>query len=73
MTICEAVPFFEMIPKIYEKSKTIQDVVWATLHLANRVHTSGGEAQRIKWLENCKRYWKYLARLDEPTTGSGFW
>jgi excinuclease ABC subunit A len=34
---------------------------------------SGGEAQRIKLLENYqKRYWKYFLYLDEPTTGLHF-
>ena len=49
MTINESVAFFENIPKIYRKLKTIQDVGLGYISLGQQSTTlSGGEAQRIK-------------------------
>jgi excinuclease ABC subunit A len=48
MTVDEAVPFFEMIPKIHRKVKTIQDVGLGYITLGQQHHAFGREAQRIK-------------------------
>ncbi|MEX2350404.1 MAG: excinuclease ABC subunit UvrA [Flavobacteriaceae bacterium] len=75
MTINEAVPFFEHIPKIYRKVKTIQDVGLGYITLGQQSTTlSGGEAQRIKLsTELSKRdTGNTLYILDEPTTGLHF-
>jgi excinuclease UvrABC ATPase subunit len=72
MTVDEAVPFFEMIPKIYRKVKTIQDVGLGYITLGQQSTTlSGGEAQRIKLAGELakKDTGNTFYILDEPTTG----
>jgi excinuclease ABC subunit A len=75
MTINEAVAFFELIPKIHRKLKTIQDVGLGYISLGQQSTTlSGGEAQRVKLAtELSKRNTgNTFYILDEPTTGLHF-
>ena len=75
MTINEAVEFFEHIPKIYRKLKTIQDVGLGYITLGQQSTTlSGGEAQRIKLATELskKDTGNTFYILDEPTTGLHF-
>jgi len=75
MTINQAVIFFQSIPKIYNKLKTIQDVGLGYIALGQPSTTlSGGEAQRIKLsTELSKRdTGNTMYILDEPTTGLHF-
>ena len=75
MTIDEAVPFFEHIPKIYRKLKTIHDVGLGYISLGQQSTTlSGGEAQRIKLATELskKDTGNTFYILDEPTTGLHF-
>ena len=75
MTINEAVEFFDNIPSIIQKIKTLQDVGLGYLTLGQASTTiSGGEAQRVKLAtELAKRdTGKTLYVLDEPTTGLHF-
>lgn len=75
MTIDEAVPFFENIPKIYRKIKTIQDVGLGYISLGQQSTTlSGGEAQRIKLATELskKDTGNTFYIMDEPTTGLHF-
>ena len=72
MTIDEAYDFFENIPKIYRKLKTLKDVGLGYMKLGQSSTTlSGGEAQRVKLAtELSKRSTgRTLYILDEPTTG----
>ncbi|MGQ2983736.1 excinuclease ABC subunit UvrA [Flavobacterium sp.] len=75
MTVDDAVPFFENIPKIYRKIKTIQDVGLGYITLGQQSTTlSGGEAQRIKLASELskKDTGNTFYILDEPTTGLHF-
>jgi len=75
MTIDEAVPFFEHIPKIYRKLKTIRDVGLGYISLGQQSTTlSGGEAQRIKLATELSKRdtGNTFYILDEPTTGLHF-
>lgn len=75
MTIDESVTFFENIPKIYRKLKTIQDVGLGYLTLGQQSTTlSGGEAQRIKLASELSKRdtGNTFYILDEPTTGLHF-
>lgn len=75
MTIEEAVSFFEHIPKIYRKLKTIKDVGLGYITLGQQSTTlSGGEAQRIKLASELSKRdtGNTFYILDEPTTGLHF-
>ncbi|NAS13130.1 excinuclease ABC subunit UvrA [Poritiphilus flavus] len=75
MTINEAVDFFEKIPKIYRKLKTIQDVGLGYISLGQQSTTlSGGEAQRVKLATELSKRdtGNTFYILDEPTTGLHF-
>ena len=75
MTMDEAVPFFELIPKIHRKLKTIQDVGLGYISLGQQSTTlSGGEAQRIKLATELSKRdtGNTFYILDEPTTGLHF-
>ncbi|WP_124980036.1 excinuclease ABC subunit UvrA [Nonlabens xiamenensis] len=75
MTINEATSFFEAIPKIYRKLKTIQDVGLGYITLGQQSTTlSGGEAQRIKLASELSKRdtGNTFYILDEPTTGLHF-
>ncbi|MBK5209830.1 MAG: excinuclease ABC subunit UvrA [Flavobacteriaceae bacterium] len=75
MTIEEATSFFELIPKIHRKLKTIQDVGLSYIKLGQQSTTlSGGEAQRIKLASELakKDTGNTFYILDEPTTGLHF-
>ena len=75
MTIDESVAFFEAIPKIYQKLKTIKDVGLGYISLGQQSTTlSGGEAQRIKLASELSKRdtGNTLYILDEPTTGLHF-
>ncbi|KIA88061.1 excinuclease ABC subunit UvrA [Kaistella jeonii] len=75
MTIDEATEFFQPIPKIYARVKTMQDVGLGYITMGQQSTTlSGGEAQRIKLAtELSKRQTgNTLYILDEPTTGLHF-
>ncbi len=75
MTVGEALPYFENIPRIRDKIKTLNDVGLSYIKLGQPSTTlSGGEAQRIKLAtELCRRSTgKTIYILDEPTTGLHF-
>lgn len=75
MTIDHACDFFEHIPKIYKKLKTIKDVGLGYITLGQQSTTlSGGEAQRIKLASELskKDTGNTFYILDEPTTGLHF-
>ncbi len=72
MTVDEAVEFFEALPLISGKLKTLQEVGLGYIKLGQPATTfSGGEAQRIKLATELSRRstGKTLYILDEPTTG----
>ena len=72
MTVEEGCSFFEAIPNLYRKLKTLSDVGLGYIHLGQPATTlSGGEAQRVKLsTELSKRQLGHtLYILDEPTTG----
>ena len=75
MTIEEATSFFENIPKIHRKLKTIKNVGLGYITLGQRSTTlSGGEAQRIKLAAELSKRdtGNTFYILDEPTTGLHF-
>jgi excinuclease ABC subunit A len=75
MTINEATDFFEAIPKIHRKLKTIKDVGLGYITLGQQSTTlSGGEAQRIKLASELSKRdtGNTFYILDEPTTGLHF-
>ncbi|RMA58923.1 excinuclease ABC subunit UvrA [Ulvibacter antarcticus] len=75
MTINDACEFFELIPKIFRKLKTIRDVGLGYITLGQQSTTlSGGEAQRIKLATELSKRdtGNTFYILDEPTTGLHF-
>ncbi|WP_279148120.1 excinuclease ABC subunit UvrA [Segatella bryantii] len=75
MTINQAVEFFENVPQILPKIKTLQDVGLGYIKLGQSSTTlSGGESQRVKLATELakKDTGKTLYILDEPTTGLHF-
>ena len=75
MTINQAVSFFENVPDILRKIKTLQDVGLGYIKLGQPSTTlSGGESQRVKLATELskKDTGKTLYILDEPTTGLHF-
>lgn len=75
MSIDEAVTFFENIPSIYRKIKTMQDVGLGYITLGqSSITLSGGEAQRVKLATELskKDTGNTFYILDEPTTGLHF-
>ncbi|MEI6042402.1 MAG: excinuclease ABC subunit UvrA [bacterium] len=72
MTIEEAIVFFEEVPSIYDRLKTLQEVGLGYLELGQSATTlSGGEAQRVKVSAELYRehIQKTIYLLDEPTIG----
>lgn len=75
MTVEEAIPFFEVQPRINRKVQILNDVGLGYITLGQHATTlSGGEAQRVKLSEELskKDTGKTLYILDEPTTGLHF-
>jgi excinuclease ABC subunit A len=75
MTVNQALAFFEAIPPIQKKLKTLVDVGVGYIKLGQQATTlSGGEAQRIKLSRELSKRstGKTLYLLDEPTTGLHF-
>ncbi len=75
MTVEEGVEFFEAIPKIYRKLKTLLDVGLGYIHIGQSSTTlSGGEAQRVKLASELSKRdtGSTFYILDEPTTGLHF-
>jgi len=75
MTIDQSVDFFENIPSIMQKIKTLQDVGLGYIHLGQPSTTlSGGEAQRVKLATELskKQTGNTFYILDEPSTGLHF-
>ncbi len=75
MTINHAIGFFEPVPSIYLKLKTLQDVGLGYIRLGQPSTTlSGGESQRVKLAAELmkKDTGKTMYILDEPTTGMHF-
>ncbi len=72
MTVEEGMNFFESIPKIHRKIKTLYDVGLGYIKIGQPATTlSGGEAQRVKLATELARQstGKTVYILDEPTTG----
>ncbi len=72
MTVDEALPFFENLPKIYRRLQTLEEVGLGYVKLGQpSTELSGGEAQRVKLAtELSKRSTgRTIYILDEPTTG----
>ncbi|MDP9277272.1 MAG: excinuclease ABC subunit UvrA, partial [Actinomycetota bacterium] len=75
MNVEEACEFFENIPKIARRLRTLRDVGLDYIHLGQSATTlSGGEAQRVKLATELAKVatGKTLYILDEPTTGLHF-
>ena len=75
LSVNEALEYFDTIPKIYNKFKTLQDVGLGYLKLGQSATTlSGGEAQRIKLASELSKRstGQTVYILDEPTTGLHF-
>ena len=75
MSVAEAADFFQPIPKIYRRMKTLKDVGLGYITLGQRATTlSGGEAQRVKLAEELSKRdtGQTVYILDEPTTGLHF-
>ncbi|MCP9234680.1 excinuclease ABC subunit UvrA [Lewinella sp. JB7] len=75
MSVAEAADFFQPIPKIYRRLKTLKDVGLGYITLGQRATTlSGGEAQRVKLAEELSKRdtGQTVYILDEPTTGLHF-
>ncbi len=75
MTVEEAAQFFENIPKIFRKLKTLNEVGLGYITLGQQATTlSGGEAQRVKLSEELSKRdtGNTVYILDEPTTGLHF-
>lgn len=75
MTVEEAMDFFQNVPRIYNKVKTLYDVGLGYIKLGQpSTQLSGGEAQRIKLATELSRRstGKTIYVLDEPTTGLHF-
>lgn len=75
MSVNEAVEFFQPIPNIFRKLKTLQDVGLGYITLGQQATTlSGGEAQRVKLSEELAKRdtGQTVYILDEPTTGLHF-
>jgi excinuclease ABC subunit A len=75
MSVEEAVEFFEPIPNIFRKLRTLQEVGLGYITLGQQATTlSGGEAQRVKLAEELSKRdtGNTLYILDEPTTGLHF-
>lgn len=76
MTVEDAAVFFEAIPAIYRKCKTLEEVGLGYITLGQSAVTlSGGEAQRIKLAKELSKRstGQTLYILDEPTTGLHFY
>lgn len=72
MRVSEAIPFFENVPKIYNKLLVMQDVGLSYIKLGQSAPTlSGGEAGRVKLSKELQKKptGKSIFILDEPTTG----
>ncbi len=72
MTVDEALPFFENLPRLYNRVKTLKDVGLGYVKLGQPSTTlSGGEAQRVKLATELSKQstGSTVYILDEPTTG----
>ena len=75
MTVAEAVEFFDAVPQIRRRLRTLADVGLGYIHVGQSATTlSGGEAQRIKLSAELSKHstGQTVYILDEPTTGLHF-